>query len=229
MKNRIILMYMILLFFILFGFLFNCNGQQNIAIKKSQKENFSILGKWEIVNRVYIDDRYPLSKKESMECSGNIVVFYEDSVVGSKDNCFYGMKCQKPNYKVQKVNTLIFFEGDTTYKKLYGITEDSLNIVITDCGGAPFEYIYFITENYITLGVDNYTFFLQRVDASRKKNISFEPSVGDTVRCKYRETSGECTGYIIQGTRKSGKVVHVNPVNKNVPLEIEEEKDKNKK
>ena len=51
---------------------------------------------------------------------------------------------------------------------------------------------------------------------------------GDTVRCLYHEGK-TCTGFVIQGSRKSGKVIHVMPLNKNVPLEVEERKEMLKK
>ena len=42
---------------------------------------------------------------------------------------------------------------------------------------------------------------------------------GDTVKCMYHQNKS-CTGYVIQGTRKKGKVVHVAPpANKDIPLE----------
>jgi hypothetical protein len=41
---------------------------------------------------------------------------------------------------------------------------------------------------------------------------------GDTVKCMY---GSKChsTGYVIQGTRAKGNVIHVKPINKNVPVE----------
>ena len=223
-------MNLIMLFSILPGFVFNCNGQKIMTLEKQKEEKFNLMGKWKIVKRVYADEKYTYTKKEEIECSGNIVIFYEDSIVSSKDTCFYGIKCYAPNYQIQKVNAYSHYEGDTSYMKLIGITGDSIRIISTDCG-VPYAFIDILNENFICCGMDNYTVFLQRVVTSVENlnQKSALPAVGDTVLCKYRETSGECTGYIIQGTRKSGKVVHVNPVNKNVPLEIEEEKDKNKK
>ena len=46
-----------------------------------------------------------------------------------------------------------------------------------------------------------------------------QASQGDTVRCKYGVKCPD-TGYIIRGTRgATGRVIHVNPKNKNVPIE----------
>ena len=85
---------------------------------------------------------------------------------------------------------------------------------------------FYLKQDTLISMCGGYTLFLLKVKEEKSELI---PSEGDTVLCKYHETNGECTGYIIQGTRRSGKVVHVNPVNKNVSLEIEEEIDKNKK
>ena len=132
-------------------------------------QDFSILGKWVIVKRVYLDERYTLTHKESLECTGHIVSFYQDSILTPMDTCFYGLKEYNPNYKLTKVNTLQYYEGDTSYLKLLGIAKDSINIVNTDVG-VPFDSIDVLDNDNIICGMDNYAFFLRRFNSKKISN-----------------------------------------------------------
>lgn len=61
------------------------------------------------------------------------------------------------------------------------------------------------------------TFYFTKENKANRANVT--PIYGDTVQCLYRDNGGMCSGYVIQGTRAKGCVVHVSPVNKNVPFE----------
>jgi hypothetical protein len=82
----------------------------------------------------------------------------------------------------------------------------------------PLNEFFMLSKDSIVVGGDGYLHFLRRLTNKIQK---YNPVLGDTVRCLYHEDK-TCTGFVIQGTRKTGKVIHVKPANKNVPLEIDE-------
>lgn len=213
--------FVILLFCVL---QYSCKAQTNIAaIAKPTKDTFNILGEWSVVKRISVQEKLPIPEEEKGRCLNHVITFSKESIVTPNDSCFYGDVCTSPNYKVRKYGTFQFFEDDTSNISLMGIAKDSVEVIENHCEHAMFSYIYILNQNTLFLGDGyGYGYFLNRV-SSKLPNAKLP---ADTVRCRYKEGGGVCTGFILQGTRKGGKVVHVKPVNKNVPLEAEEKKKK---
>lgn len=61
------------------------------------------------------------------------------------------------------------------------------------------------------------TFYFTKENKANKANVL--PIYGDTVQCLYHDNGGKCSGYVIQGSRAIGRIIHVSPVNTNVPFE----------
>jgi len=132
---------------------------------------------------------------------------------------FFGDSMLNPSYELHVENSFdfIYTNYNITPDRL-GILEDSVQVLSATFNG-PLATVNFLFFNKtIILQNEGVFFFLEkRLDNSLHKI----PSAEDTVRCLYNEDK-TCTGFVIQGTRKAGKVVHVKPANKNVPLEIDE-------
>jgi hypothetical protein len=134
--------------------------------------------------------------------------------------------------------SFIVFLNDTIYKPTYifdstrldealicnissqeiGISGDSiyrLNVAFpAEDPNPPIDFI--ISKPFLIVELDGVIYYLKR-----KNKFETIPVYGDTVRCKYREKGGVCTGFVIQGSRVTGKAIHVTPKNNKVPLEID--------
>lgn len=186
-------------------------------------KQFALHGEWQLEKRISSDEQNVLSSKESRICSGSKITFYQDSIAGTLDSCIYGSGCNSPSYKYELVNPYVFFENDSSFVRLLGKTKDSLMVVYTNCYGPPYQYIYMLNEDNIALSMNGYLFFYNRKQPfNRPHNNSYIPLSGDTVKCLKNEKGGNCTGYVIQGSRAKGKAIHVIPMRKDVPNEIKE-------
>ncbi len=142
--------------------------------------------------------------------------------------------CVNPNYIINKVNANTYLSKYRTAREAIGIKSDMIYTIELSCKSTPkysndespeFNYVLLYDNNRLSIIYNGIVFHLEKMHTINKKSNVTE---GDTVKCMYYQNVN-CTGYTIQGTRKKGKVVHVTPNNKNVPLESEEEKPKNKK
>jgi hypothetical protein len=99
-------------------------------------------------------------------------------------------------YQKSELNTIIRIELDckSCIGDLY-IKGDTL--ILNFCGGV--------------------TFYFTKATKFNEKSVL--PIYGDTVQCVYRDNASTCSGFVIQGTRAKGSVIHVLPMNKNVPFE----------
>jgi len=134
----------------------------SILIVKGQKRNNILLGSWKIVKTISADLNYTLTKAESMQFVGVIIIFKEDQIIAPKNNTFFG-GCMHPNYKFKVVNALKYYDNDRKYLKLIGCTTTNIRMVNTTCG-LPFDEICIINDNQIIFGVDSYLYFLKKIN-----------------------------------------------------------------
>ena len=134
----------------------------SILIVNGQKRNNILLGSWKIVKTISADLNYTLTKAESMQFLGVIIIFKEDQIIAPKNNTFFG-GCMHPNYKFKVVNALKYYDNDRKYLKLIGCTTTNIRMVNTTCG-LPFDEICIINDNQIIFGVDSYLYFLKKIN-----------------------------------------------------------------
>ncbi|MBF4471511.1 hypothetical protein [Flavobacterium sp. HJJ] len=153
---------------ILIFFFSSCNSQtKSNKVQEKQQLNFNLLGEWKLKKRLLQDEKTPLSQKESLECAGNITTFKINSFISPKDKCFGGYACSSPNYKIQKVNAYEYFENDSAFLELLGITKKYIEVITSDCG-VPFNSIIILDKNNICYGMDGYEYFLEKVLVTSK-------------------------------------------------------------
>lgn len=158
-----------------------------------------------------------IGKSISLEEKKAIVWDGENEIVSSKEilNPQYRIELRKTR-EVFTANGSVFSEK---YKKELNINSETLYVLTISDAQGPLYELMMSNENLI-FPSDGYFFLLE-------KAMKIKVILGDTVRCKYNEKTGECTGFVIQGTRKQGgKVQHVKPLNKKVPMEVDEPKKK---
>lgn len=132
--------------------------------------------------------------------------------------------CASPDYSIKKVHANTYLRYYKTSREAIGIKSDTIYTVDLTCKTSPkyfsdespeFNYALIYDGSRLSIIYNGIVFHLKKKPIMKKSNIA----EGDTVKCMYYQNK-RCTGYIIQGTRKKGKPVHVAPpANKNVPLE----------
>lgn len=132
--------------------------------------------------------------------------------------------CASPNYSIKKVHTNTYLQYYRVSKESIGIKSDTIYTIDLTCKTQPKYFNDESPEFNVQIIYDGYklriiyngiVFHLEKEQIIEKKSSSIE---GDTVKCKYYKNN-RCTGFIIQGTRKAGKPIHVIPKNKDVPME----------
>jgi len=195
-----------------------------VAQRRGKISSNDIYGQWKCVK---LDKRgfqkYTLEQAKMLEASTLTIdsgkFFYGDEIDFVKPCSFYRWK--KSTYDTVNLSGNIL---DITYKKvelskiskLEPVDEKGEFGCFNNCA-----IFYFKQDTLINI-CGGYTLFLLKVKEIQEGSSSTISA--DTVRCRYKEKGGVCTGFVIQGSRKNGKVIHVKPVNKNVPLESEEQK-----
>lgn len=185
------------------------------------KEKNNLYGEWKIFKVISANYNIPEVSKEDIDFRINrTAIFTKEAIYDSiyaSQNYIY----KDPNITINKESAAKYFKQDSTACKWAGYKyTDSIWIVKTN-GEVPFKEFILFNKNTIILRFDGFYLFMKK-EKIKKKN---EPVAGDTVRCYLGNKCGY-TGYVIQGTRKKGHVIHVNPVNKNVPMEKVDEKYK---
>lgn len=122
---------------------------------------FPIAGTWKVSKRIAAEAKYKLTNSEMIMCNTSKIVFRSDSIISTRDSCFYGYSCSSPKYVYKKVNAKKYFEEDTTYLERIGFNEDSILVINTSCG-LPFSEIYVLNSNLITVAENGYFYFLKR-------------------------------------------------------------------
>lgn len=211
-------------FFLALSFYLNCCAQK--SNQKSDISSDSIYGQWTYVKHGWWQaSKFGKEEVENIKLSilnveKNRVYFANLKFI---DTCKYSQIEYRNFFEEGKEKSS--YSEDYQYMMLkYPKAELSkIQRVKLNCEYNCLGELYLKQDTLILNFCGGVTFYMIKTPDKTKLNIDGMPIVGDTVRCKYQETGEECTGYIIQGTRKKGgKVVHVNPANKNVPLEIEE-------
>lgn len=188
-------------------------------IEKIKSNSSTPFGKWKAVNFIVGDAPAALTQSEAesflkteITIMPSIVVFFKDS-------------CKSPVYKAHKENTIQYLLNYYRQESAIGIKQDSIIVVSVSCSANPiylsnnspnFKYnILLINKNKFVLNYSGVFYYFEKINENCHNKT---PINGDTVRCIY---GGKChsTGYVIQGTRAKGHVIHVKPVNKNVPVE----------
>ena len=124
-------------------------------------------------------------------------------------------------YTFRICDKLDFFRVFTDFDyRTMGIVEDSILVLRVNSPINDFHppHDIIISKSFLITEYGGFFYFFHRniFDQRIKQTTSI-----DTVRCLYHEGK-YCTRFVIQGSRKAGAVIHVKPLNKNVPMEIEE-------
>ena len=202
-------------------FLLQCNESKNTHINKYNKEQFyynkpihsidstkrtydisSLVGTWRIVK--YSCFPYCNCKEQNFDGEkyiGRIININNNSfedLEQKRDSVFYQIATNKnTDYLYYKV----FWQGKNTsnYPNWYIIY---INSFIND-----------YNSSFLRLTDDTLLYSIECLDFYLLKDNSV-----DTVRCKEGTKCAE-TGFVLKGSRKNGKAIHVKPKNTNVPME----------
>lgn len=161
-----------------------------------------------------------LSEEEARSYLEQNVVFKPNLAIVFNDTC------TEPKYIVDRVSANMYLRQFKTEKESIGIKSDTVVSIDLSCVGSPkyftenspeFNYAMIIDQQKLSIIYNGVVFHLEE-RPEIKSNTSVE---GDTVKCIFNKNKS-CSGYVIQGTRKKGRVKHVIPqVNKEFPLEAQ--------
>ncbi len=127
----------------------------------AQKKDNILIGSWKIVKLVSTDIHNPLTKEESKEGLGDVIIFKNDEIIIPKGK-YASKSCSYPNYQFKVVNAMKYFENARWYLKLIGCKTKNIQIAETSCG-VLFSNIKITNRNLIVIGMDNITIFLKKM------------------------------------------------------------------
>lgn len=137
-----------------------------------------------------------------------------------KKNIFiYENEFNNINSKCVSITYRLSNQRNTRFSKNKFVQEYSLKqrniplIEIIDSNNQVCDGFYLISQDTLIGVCDGIYFFYKKHPSLYKANND-----NDTVRCKERAKCAE-TGFVLKGSRKNGKAIHVKPKNTNVPME----------
>jgi hypothetical protein len=149
------------------------------------------------------------TEKDKKKLLKSPVSFSSDSAL------FFNKIISQPTYKIQKNSVWVMGVCKGVDYSELPIFGDSVS-VLTVSSSNSINYPFVIKEDTLIINWDGLIIWMKK-----RKDMIMN---GDTVRCYLGAKCGY-TGYVIQGTRTNGHVKHVNPLNKDVPIEKVDKKD----
>lgn len=185
------------------------------ASAQNEQTKINLTGTWKVVKVISGDYHYPEIKQEDINRYLNKEAIITPNFIINNICSSPTDTCNSPRLKY-KTRTAVKASGeDPKYLSWIGFTKDYMETISSNCN-PPFVELVVLDNNMIIGDIDGFYVYMERINVL--------PKGGDTVRCIYGNKCG-FSGYVIQGTRAKGHAIHVNPVNKNVPMEQIDKKD----
>lgn len=180
-------------------------------IRKQLYDNWYVVSYSSLSISALSDEEADKFLEQSVLIKPNIAIVFNDT-------------CNQPNYTINKAYANAYLREFKTDRKAVGIKADTIYSIDLSCKSLPkyfgedspdFNYALIYDGYSLSIIYNGVVFHLEK-KPFLKKTSAIE---GDTVKCMYHKNR-TCSGYVIQGTRRRGKVLHITPpVNKEVPLE----------
>lgn len=153
-------------------------------------------------------------EKGFMHSDTNFVREYINKDMLINENSFFDVnsKCEFITYHLSLEKDYSLYRND--FMKKYNLMDRNIQLIETMDSNKYNCSLFYVISKDTLIGLWNGIYFFYK----KRPSLHKANSDNDTVRCKEGTRCAE-TGFVLKGSRKNGKAIHVKPKNTNVPME----------